>query len=115
MDGLSQPVALPDHGEIFGRFYPVLHRKRWPSTPVHSLGISRHPHTLILVRSAFSRLHHGSLALRPAAWLALLSELTRFASSHRELLLPGFRRFGRPPRRRISLRCNWAICTGGTH
>src|SRR5215472_15291424 len=57
------------------------------------------------MRSAFSRLNHGSLALRPAALLALLSELTRFASSHRELLLPGFRRFGRPPRRRISLRC----------
>ena len=57
------------------------------------------------MRSAFSRLDHGSLALRPAALLALLSELTRFASSHRELLLPGFRRFGRPPRRRISLRC----------
>jgi len=45
-----------------------------------------------------------TLALRPAALLALLSDLTRFASSHRELLLPGFRRFGRPPRRRISLR-----------
>jgi hypothetical protein len=57
------------------------------------------------LRSAFSRLDHGSLALRPVALLALLSELTRFASSHRELLLPGFRRFSRPPRRRISLRC----------
>jgi len=26
-------------------------------------------------------------------------------SSHQELLLPGFQRFGRPPRRRISLQC----------
>ena len=31
----------------------------------------------------FSRLDYGSLALRPAALLALLSELTRFASSQR--------------------------------
>ena len=53
----------------------------------------------------FSRLNYGSLALRPAALLALLSELTRFASSQRGRLLPGFRRFGRPRRRRISLQC----------
>jgi hypothetical protein len=33
------------------------------------------------------------------------SELTRFASSHRGRLLPGFRRFGHPRRRRISLQC----------
>ena len=49
----------------------------------------------------FSRLNYGSLALRPAALLALLSELTRFAPSQRGRLLPGFRRFGHPLRRRI--------------
>lgn len=43
--------------------------------------------------------------LRPVALLALLSEQTRFASSQRGRLLPGFRRFGRPLRRRISLQC----------
>ena len=53
----------------------------------------------------FSRLNYGSLALRPAALLALLSELTRFASSHRGRLLPGFRRVGHPRRRRVSLQC----------
>ena len=53
----------------------------------------------------FSRLNYSSLALRPVALLALLSELTRFASSHRGRLLPGFRRFGHPLRRRISLQC----------
>jgi hypothetical protein len=37
--------------------------------------------------------------------LALLSELNRLASSHRGRLHPGFRRFGHPPRRRISLQC----------
>jgi hypothetical protein len=54
---------------------------------------------------AFSRLDYGSLALRPVALLALLSELTRLASSHRGRLHPGFQRFGHPPRRRISLQC----------
>jgi hypothetical protein len=53
----------------------------------------------------FSRLDYSSLALRPVALLALLSELTRFASSHRGRLLPGFQRFGHPLRRRISLQC----------
>jgi len=33
------------------------------------------------------------------------SELTRFASGQRGRLLPGFRRFGHPRRRRISLQC----------
>ena len=54
---------------------------------------------------AFSRLDYGSLALRPVASLALLSELTRLASSQRGRLHPGFRRFGHPHRRRISLQC----------
>jgi hypothetical protein len=53
----------------------------------------------------FSRLNYGSLALRPVALLALLSELTRFASSHRGRLLPGFRWVGHPRHRRISLQC----------
>jgi hypothetical protein len=37
--------------------------------------------------------------------LPSLSELTRFASSHRGRLLPGFRWFGHPHHRRISLQC----------
>jgi hypothetical protein len=57
------------------------------------------------VRCAFSRLDYGSLALRPVASFALLSELTRLAPSQRGRLHPGFRRFGHPPRRRISLQC----------
>src|SRR5260370_9696696 len=54
---------------------------------------------------AFSRLDYGSLLLRPVVLLALLSELTRLASGQRGRLHPGFRRFGRPRRRRISLHC----------
>jgi len=53
----------------------------------------------------FSRLYYGSLALRPVALLALLSEQTRFTPGLRGRLRPGFRRFGHPPRRRISLQC----------
>ena len=37
--------------------------------------------------------------------LPSLSELTGFSSSQRGRLLPGFRRFGRPRHRRISLQC----------
>src|SRR5215472_8790799 len=94
-----------DPGELFGCFYPVLHPKRWPSTPRNRLGIPQYPHTPILVRAAISGLYYSSLSLRPAAWLALLSELTGLSSSQRGLLLPGFRRFGHPHRRRISLQC----------
>jgi hypothetical protein len=53
----------------------------------------------------FSGLDYGSLALRPVALLALLSEQTRLASSLRGRLLPGFQRLGHPHRRRISLQC----------
>ena len=38
-------------------------------------------------------------------YLLSLSEQTGFSPSPRERLLPGFRRFGHPPRRRISLQC----------
>ena len=50
---------------------------------------------------AISGLYYGSLALRPVASLAPLSEQARFAPSLRGRLLPGFRRFGHPRRRRI--------------
>jgi hypothetical protein len=83
----------------------VLHRRHWPSTWDNSFGIPFVPHTPILVRCAFSRLDYGSLSLRPVVLLALLSELTGLPSSQRGRLHPGFRRFGRPPRRRISLQC----------
>ena len=72
---------------------------------IKSFGIPFVPHTPSLVRCAFSRLDYGSLSLRPVVLLALLSELTRLPSSQRGRLHPGFRRFGRPPRRRISLQC----------
>ena len=53
----------------------------------------------------FSRLDYGSLALRPAALLALLSEQTRLTSGLRGRLHSGFQRLGHPCRRRIYLQC----------
>jgi len=61
----------------------------------------------------FSRLNYGSLALRPAALLALLSELTRFASSQRNVY---FRASDGLVTRSVAgyhYSANWAICTGG--
>lgn len=78
-----------------------LRRRRWPSTVRESLGTSNIPHTPILVRETISGLNYGSLSLRPADLFALLSELTRLSPCQRGLVLPGFRRFGRPRRRRI--------------
>jgi hypothetical protein len=83
----------------------VLHRRLWPSTwdkKVSAFPLSSHSDS---GEGAFSRLDYGSLLLRPVVLLALLSELTRLASSQRGRLHPGFRRFGRPRRRRISLQC----------
>ena len=52
-----------------------------------------------------SRLAYGSLALRPVALLALLSEQTRLPSGRRGRLHPGFQRLGHPRRRRICRQC----------
>jgi len=67
----------------------------------NGLGTSNFPTLRFSWRDPFSRLHYGSLSLRPADLLALLSELTRFSPSQRELLLSGFRRIDHSLRRRI--------------
>ena len=61
----------------------------------------QHPHPPILVGNHISRLHYGSLSLRPVDLLALLSELTRSSPSQRGLLRSGFRRIDHSHRRRI--------------
>ena len=74
-------------------------------------GRSRHfrkPHTPLRVGKSISGLNYGSPSLRPVELLAPLTELTRFSPSRRALLRPGFRRIGRPLRRRISLQ--WQLC-----
>jgi hypothetical protein len=100
---LYRHVALQDPGKPAGCSYPVLHRPRWPSTFSDGLGTSITLHPPILVEESISRLNYGSHALQPADLLAPLSEQTRLSPSLRGLLHPGFRRIGRPHRRRISL------------
>ena len=55
-------------------------------------------------RGHLSELHYGSLALQPADLFTLLTDRTGFTPSPRGFLLPGFRRVGHPPRRRLLLR-----------
>jgi hypothetical protein len=100
---LYRHVALQDPGKPAGCSYPVLHRPRWPSTLSDGLGTSITLHPPILVEESISRLNYGSHALQPADLLAPLSEQTRLSPSLRGLLHPGFRRIGRPHRRRTSL------------
>lgn len=101
---LSQHVVLCDSGESSGCMHPV------PSPPTLALVPSvqtRHSHTSRKSASRgghISELHYGSLALQPVDLFTLLTDLTGFAPSLRGFLLPGFRRFGRPLRRRLSLR-----------
>jgi len=99
---LYRPVALWDPADV--------HRLHAPSsfaddaglsTPGKGLGTPNIPHPPILVGATISGLYYGSLSLRPADLFALLSELTRLSPCQRGLVLPGFRRFGRPRRRRI--------------
>ena len=78
-----------------------VHRRHWPSTSLEGLGASHAPHPPLSWGSLISGLHYGSLSLRPADLLALLSERAKLSPSPRGLLLPGFRRIGHPHRRRV--------------
>ena len=89
-------------GSSFGCLYPV------PSPMTlafdqrgNGLGTSIFPTLRFSWGGLFSRLHYGSLSLRPVDLLALLSELTGFSPSQRGLLLSGFRRIDHSLRRRI--------------
>ena len=98
---LSQHVALYDSGESSGFIHLV------PSplafVPLAQTRHSQYPHKS--VSRGISKLHYGSLSLGPAVLFTLLTDRTAFAHSPRGFLLPGFRRFGHPLRRRISLQC----------
>ena len=71
------------------------------------------PHTPILVRLVFEA-DYGLLALRPVALLALLSELTRLASSHRGHLHRASDGLVTRPLAGYHYSANWVICTGRT-
>jgi hypothetical protein len=101
---LSQHVVLCDSGESNGCIHPV------PSPPTLAfvpLVQTRHSHTSrksVARGGHLSKLHYGSLALQPADLFTLLTDRTTLAHSPRGFLLPGFRRFGHPLRRRLLLR-----------
>ena len=101
---LSQHVVLCDSGESGGCMRPVPSPPTLAFVPLVQTRHSRNSHKSDSRGGHFSELHYGSLALRPADLFTLLSDLTGFASCHRGFLLPGFRRFGHPLRRRLSLR-----------
>ena len=83
----------------------LLHRRRWPSTRIKVSAFPSSSHSDSGEGDCFRGLTTVRLRYDLLLLLALLSEQTRFAPSPRGRLLPGFRRFGHPPRRRISLQC----------
>jgi hypothetical protein len=97
---LSHHVVLHDSGQSSGCMHPVPSPPTLAFVPLvqtrHSRSVSRGGH--------ISELPYGSLALQPDDLFTLLTDLTGFPSSLRGFLLPGFRRFGHPLRRRLSLR-----------
>ena len=80
-----------------------LHRQRWPSSLQYRLGSPILPANPFHAGGTARRLLR-SVALQPADLFTLLTDRTGSASSPRGFLLPGFRRFGHPLRRRLLLR-----------
>jgi hypothetical protein len=101
---LSQHVALYDSGESSGCMHPVPSPPTLAFVPLAQTRHSQNSHKSVSCGEFISELHYGSLALRPADLFTLLTDRTGFAPSHRGFLLPGFRRFGHPLRRQLSLR-----------
>ncbi len=62
----------------------------------------------------FSGLNYGSLALRPAALLALLSELTRINPAIKSFYFRASDGLVARPVAGYHYSANWVICTGGT-
>jgi hypothetical protein len=101
---LSQHVVLCDSGESGGCIHPVPSPPTLAFVPLVQTRHSHPSHKSVSRGGHLSKLHYGSLALQPADLFTLLTDRTRFAPSPRGFLLPGFRRFGHPLRRRLSLR-----------
>ena len=79
-----------------------LHRQRWPSTKIHSLGVSHNPHPPIPMGTS----DFGALLPFTFVTTCRLARLPvgadqRIPSSQRRLLLPGFQRLDRSHRCRI--------------
>lgn len=99
---LYRPVALWDPGMSVGCMRPVPSPTTLAYRPLGKVSaLPTSPTLRFSWGGTISGLYYGSLSLRPADLFALLSELTRLSPCQRGLVLPGFRRFGRPRRRRI--------------
>ena len=99
---LYRPVALWDPGMSIGWMHPVPSPTTLAYRPLGKVSaLPTSPTLRFSWGGTISGLYYGSLSLRPADLFALLSELTRLSPCQRGLVLPGFRRFGRPRRRRI--------------
>ena len=101
---LSQHVVLCDSGESGGCIHPVPSPPTLAFVPLVQTRHSHPSHKSVSRGGHLSKLHYGSLALQPADLFTLLTDRTGFASCPRGFLLPGFRRVGRPLRRRLLLR-----------
>jgi hypothetical protein len=101
---LSQHVALYDSGEFSGCVHPVPSPPTLAFVPLVQTRHSHSSHKSVSCGGHLSKLHYGSLALRPADLFTLLTVRTGLPPCPRGFLLPGFRRFGHPLRRRLSLR-----------
>jgi hypothetical protein len=101
---LSQHVVLLDSGESSGCIHPVPTPPTLAFVPLVQTRHSRASHKSVSRGGHISELHYGSLALQPVDLFTLLTDQTGFPSSLRGFLLPGFRRFGHPLRRRLLLR-----------
>jgi hypothetical protein len=112
---LSQHVALYDSGESSGCIHPV------PSPPTLvfvSSAQTRHSHPSRKSASRgghISKLHYGSLALRPADLFTLLTDRTRLHPAREDFYYRAFD--GLVTRSVAGYRYggNWVISTGGTH
>jgi hypothetical protein len=98
---LSQHVVLYDSGESSGCIHPVPSPPTLAFVPLAQTRHSQYPHKSVSRGMSISELHYGSLSLQPADLFTLLTDRTAFAHGPRGFLLPGFRRFGRPLRRRL--------------
>jgi hypothetical protein len=101
---LSQHVALYDSGESSGCVHPVPSPPTLAFVPLVQTRHSHSSHKSVPRGGHLSKLHYGSLALRPADLFTLLTDRTGLPPCPRGFLLPGFPRFGHPLRRRLSLR-----------
>ena len=99
---LSAPslhVVLKDPGAPSTASAQLLRRRLRPSPERDGLGVSQHSPQIRSTRGGKISGLPVSLSLRPAKLLASLTDLT--PKGQRRLLRPGFRRVGRPSRRRV--------------